>query len=177
MSNHSETLHAGRFVHLKRRQGWEYAERVNVPGIALIVAVTDAGELVLNEQFRIPVQRRVIELPAGLVGDQPDCAGEALAEGARRELLEETGFAADQMAYLSAGPPSAGITNEILTLFRATGLRRVAAGGGVDGEGIQVHLVPLDQVPAWLRQREAEGCLIDPKVFIGLYFAAAGQAD
>jgi ADP-ribose pyrophosphatase len=169
----SETLYAGRFVHLKRRQRWEYAERVGVPGIALIIAVTDAGELVLNEQYRIPVQRRVIELPAGLVGDQPESAGEALAEGARRELLEETGFAATTMTMLSAGPPSAGITNEILTLFQASGLRRVAAGGGVDGEGITAHLVPLPQVRDWLREREAEGCLVDPKVFIGLYFAGA----
>lgn len=164
-------LYEGRFIHLKQRDGWEYAERPNITGIVLVVPLTSTGELVLNEQYRLPVQQAVIELPAGLVGDTPGEADESLEDAARRELLEETGYAADRLEYLCAGPPSAGITNEILTLYLARDVERVASGGGVEDEQITVHTVPLDEVEAWLEQQVRDGKLVDPKVYAGLYFA------
>lgn len=158
----------GRFLRLVRADGWEWAERRRASGVVAIVAVTDAGELLLTDQVRRAVGARVIDLPAGLAGDEVD--GEALAIAAGRELTEEVGYAASAFTRLAAGPPSPGMSSEIVTLMRAHGLRRVDAGGGVAGEDIVVHAVPVAGVRAWLAQREALGALIDLKVWAGLAF-------
>lgn len=161
----------GRFLRLVSHNGWEYVERQQTSGIVVIVAVTRARKLLLIEQFRPPVGKRVIELPAGLAGDTQDFDGESLETAARRELLEETGYAAGSMTRLTAGPISAGLSTEILTFYRARGLRKVGDGGGDHSEDIQVHEVPLDDVDRWLGSREDADTIIDPKVYIGLYFA------
>ena len=164
-------LHAGRHLRLVERAGWEFVERPGIHGIVLVVAVTPEGRLLLVEQPREAVGAAVLELPAGLAGDAGSPAGEPLAQAARRELVEETGWDAAEMEPLTTGPPSAGVTSEIVTLFRARGLRRVGAGGGVEGERITVHEVPLDGVEGFAREREAAGVLVDPKVWAGLWFA------
>jgi ADP-ribose pyrophosphatase len=166
----------GKFLRVLQCGRWEYADRVGASGAVVIVAVTQDGKLVLTEQYRIPVGQRVIELPAGLAGDAPGNAAEALAEAARRELLEETGFAAAEMECLFCGPPSPGLASELVAFFRATGLRRVSAGGGVGHEEIAVHEVPLAAVEQWLQAKAANGVLVDTKVYAGLYFAAGRGA-
>ncbi|MCA9073346.1 MAG: NUDIX hydrolase [Planctomycetaceae bacterium] len=167
-----EVLFEGRHLQLVSRKGWEYADRPNVSGIVIIVAVTSENHLILVEQFRPPVNSRVIELPAGLAGDIAGSEDEELAEAARRELLEETGYAAETFTRLFAGPPSAGLSSEVLTFFRAEGLKKVDAGGGDDSEDIQIHEVPVDQVTDWLNDRvQGGGVCIDPKIYAGLYFA------
>jgi ADP-ribose pyrophosphatase len=166
-----EILAAGRFLRLARRGRWEYAERVHPRPAVVIVAVTPARELVLVEQFRVPMQSRVIELPAGLVGDVPGDDHPDSRIHARRELLEETGFRAKSMKRLFGGPVSAGFGTETVEFFLATGLNRVGSGGGVAGEQIDVHLVRLDEVEAWLKRRIRADRLADPKIFAGLYFA------
>jgi ADP-ribose pyrophosphatase len=167
----SEILAAGRFLRLVRRGTWEYAERVHPRPAVVIVAVTSAGELVLVEQFRVPLQARVIELPAGLVGDIPGDDHPDPRTHARRELLEETGFRAGRVKRLFGGPVSAGFGTETVEFFLATGLHQVGPGGGVEGEQIDVHLVPLNQVESWLKRRTRRDRLADPKIFAGLYFA------
>ena len=167
-----EVLGEGRFLRLVRRQGWEHVARRGVRDIVVIVAVTPTGELLLVEQLRPAVDARVIELPAGLVGDEPEHAGEPLVAAARRELLEETGWEAKAFERLSVGPPSAGVSTEIVTLLRARELVRRGDGGGTGAENITVHPVPVAAAEAWLRQREIEGLLIDPKVYAALWFAA-----
>ena len=126
-----EILAAGRFLRLARRGKWEYAERVHPRPAVVIVAVTSAGELVLVEQFRVPMQARVLELPAVLVGDVPGDDHPDSRTHARRELLEETGFWARGMKRLCGGPVSAGFGTETVEFFLATGLERVGRGGGV----------------------------------------------
>lgn len=150
--------------------GWEACERVKAAGVVTIVAVTRDNRLVLTEQFRPPVGRRVIEMPAGLAGDVAGEEHEALAEAARRELLEETGCSADAMEFLTAGPSSAGLTSEVITFFRAVGVRKTGPGGGDGSESIVLHEVPLAGIRGWLRDREADGLLVDPKVYAGLLF-------
>jgi ADP-ribose pyrophosphatase len=166
-----EVLGQGRFLRLVRRDGWEQVERIGVREIVVIVAVTPAGELLLVEQHRPPVGGSVLELPAGLVGDEDRHRDEPLEEAARRELREETGWEAARFERLSAGPPSAGLSTEVVTLLRAHELRRRGEGGGVEGERIRVHAVPLGEVAGWLAAREAAGVLVDPKVWAGLWFA------
>lgn len=164
-------LAEGRHLRFVSRDGWEFVDRPHVTGIAVLVAVTEEGRLLLVEQRRPAVSRSVIELPAGLCGDEADARGEPLEAAARRELLEETGYEAREVAPLTQGPPSAGVSSEVVTFFRARGLTRRAAGGGVASERIVVHEVPLAEADAWLSGREAEGAVVDPKVWAGLYFA------
>jgi ADP-ribose pyrophosphatase len=153
------------------RDGWSFVERPQATGVVAIVAVTDDGKLIFVEQPRLPMGRTVIELPAGLAGDEPGMAGEALAAAAQRELLEETGYASAGMELLGTCCTSPGMTNEVVAFFRARGLRKVAAGGGVAGEEIHVHEVPLGDAHAWLQGRAAGGTPIAVKVYAGLYWA------
>jgi ADP-ribose pyrophosphatase len=161
-------LHAARFLELVAIDRWEFVRRRNASAVVAIIATTPAGELLLVEQRRIPVGGAVIELPAGLVGDEQ--ADEQLATAAARELVEETGWEPAACTVLASGPSSAGLTSEISTLIRATGLRRVGPGGGVAGEAITVHAVPLATVPAWLAERTAAGVLIDHKIHAALWW-------
>lgn len=164
-------LGQGRFVRLIRHGHWEYADRIQARAAVMIIPVTDDGRLVLIEQHRVPLAAKVLELPAGLVGDIAGEEDEAPITAAHRELLEETGYEALRMELLMSGPPSAGMCSEIITFFLASGLTRVGPGGGDHLEDILVHEVPLTEVAAWLGSRANEGMLVDPKIYACLYFA------
>jgi len=168
----TETLYETRWLSLHRNGHWDFVRRPNSEACVGILAITPDDEVVLVEQFRIPVQRRVMEIPAGLVGDEEEHVGEDMAETAKRELLEETGFRAAAIHPLIVSPTSAGMTSEFVHIFLATGLTREHAGGGVGSEDIIVHLVPRARVGAWLREREAEGFAIDFKIHAALWLAA-----
>lgn len=154
---------------MHERDGWEYVSRTNPGGAVVILAVTSDGELLFVEQYRVPVQAPTIEFPAGLIGDKAAGAADTPISAAHRELVEETGYRADSIEVLTAGPSSAGMSSESVVMVRAHGLVKVGDGGGVDGEDITVHRVPLAAVDAWLQNKEAEGCLIDAKLYGGLY--------
>lgn len=171
-SQEAQVLHAGKFLSLKKKGHWEFADRVGVTDAAVIIAVTAEGCLLLTEQFRIPVNAPVIELPAGLAGDVPGEEDEPIQATAKRELMEETGYAADQFEVLLTGPTSAGLASELVTLVLATGLTKVGSGGGHGDENIIVHEVPLEGAAAWLNERIKAGVLVDPKVFSALYFTS-----
>lgn len=168
--NPNELIGAGKHLLLKRRNGWEYVERRQVSGIVGILAVTEDRKLLLVEQYRPALDKRVIEIPAGLAGDLEGTENEAFAEAARRELLEETGYEAREMEYLTEGPASAGLSTEVITFFRARNLRKVAVGGGDTSEKITVHEVPLDTLNTWLAEKRRRGCAVDYKVYTALYF-------
>jgi len=159
----------GAYLGIRERSGWEYATRTNATGVVVVLAVTPDREIVLVEQYRIPVGRDVIELPAGLVGDEdePDEPSERAAE---RELWEETGYRARRLVHLSRCPSSAGMSDEMLDFYLAEDAVREGAGGGDASEDIRVHAVPLDEVDAWLAQAQRGGKAYDPKVYTGLYW-------
>lgn len=168
-----QILGAGKYVRLVKEERWEYAERNLASGAVVIVAVTDADKLILIEQYRVPIHSRIIELPAGLVGDVAGESTDDWGEIARRELIEETGFDARKVVKLAEGPVSAGFSSELIAFYFAEGLTRVGSGGGVDHEEIKVHEVPLRRVGAWLKRRARDGYAIDQKIYAGLYFAAS----
>ncbi|HTL53766.1 MAG TPA: NUDIX hydrolase [Planctomycetota bacterium] len=170
-TNDATVIAAGKFLQLLSREGWEFVHRPNITGIVAVVAITDAREMILVEQYRIPVAKKVIEIPAGLAGDIEDEENESLETAAARELREEAGYTALKMEFLTQGPPSAGMSTEEISFFRARGLKKESHGGGDESEEITVHLVPLDTIDKWLKQREQQGCLVDPKVYTALYFA------
>lgn len=164
-----EVLFEGNYLQVIRRGRWEFAARTRATGVVGIVAVTTDRKLVLIEQFRLPVGRRVIELPAGLVGDEDDDS-EVPVAAAIRELEEETGYTAESMECLTVGPSSAGLTSEVVNLYLARGVRRIGEGGGTGGEEITVHEIPLDIVDGWLKGVRGERVLVDFKVYSALYF-------
>ena len=162
-----ETLYKGKFLNMVREGLWEFCERVNRTSAVMIFACTPEGKVLLVEEFRPPIGMQSLCFPAGLSGDEGPESDEIAA---RRELLEETGYEADEMRYLFTGPSSPGLTSETLSFYLATGLRKVAAGGGVDNENIIVHEAPLADIDAWLAAQMDAGKSIDPRINTGLYF-------
>ncbi|NNJ25218.1 hypothetical protein LzC2_12860 [Planctomycetes bacterium LzC2] len=161
-------LHGGRFLELRAKGTWEYAHRPNATTIVAVFAV-HKGHLICVEQERLPVGKSVLEVPAGLVGDTID--GDVPDDAARRELEEETGYRAETLELLTIGPPSAGLSDEVVHFFKATNLVRASAGGGVDGEEITVHRVPLECATAWIQGWSTTSeRLVDPKVWAALWF-------
>ena len=158
-----EIVWQGRFIAAKKQGKWEYVSRTRDVTAAVILAIHD-GQVILVEQHRVPVGGPCIELPAGLVGD--DQEGEAIEAAAARELEEETGYRAERVVSLGKFYASPGMSAEYFTLVRAEGLTKVGEGGGVEGENIIVHHVPLSDVPAFLEAKRAEGYEVDVKLLL-----------
>lgn len=167
MSENAETMWEGKYLRLVKRGRWEYAERTNAGSAVIVIAVTPEQKLLFVEQFRIPLGAPTIEMPAGLVGDLDE--DDTIEEAARRELLEETGWEAGEVTRLMVGPTSSGLSNELVAFVRATGLRRVHAGGGDETEDITVHEVPVADAPRWLAAKMAAGYAMDAKLWAGLW--------
>ncbi len=162
------TVYEGRYQRMVVRGSWEYSERTHAGGLAaIIIAVTPADEVLFVEQFRVPLQARTIEMPAGLVGDIT--AGESIEVSAVRELEEETGWTAEQAEVLMIGPTSSGASSERIAFVRATGLRKIGEGGGDATEDITVHHIPRTHAAAWLVEKMNEGFELDAKLWAGLW--------
>lgn len=139
---------------------WEALKRVGVNGIVVMVAVTPTRNVILEKQFRPPMGRDVIELPAGLVDP-----GESMEAAANRELIEETGWSAGNIEFLAEGPISTGASTEALRAYLCTELVHVGKNGGDDNEIIEVTEVPIQKVQDYLRAAQMSGTLVDLKVF------------
>jgi ADP-ribose pyrophosphatase len=160
-TNPIEVMWQGRFITAKREGQWEYVGRARGIHAAVILAVDD-GHVLLVDQYRVPLKARCLELPAGLVGDETE--GEASEIAAARELEEETGYRPAHIEIVGRFASSPGMVSETFTLVRAHGLTKVGPGGGVEGEGIVVHRVPLAEVPSYIAARRAEGFQMDVKL-------------
>ncbi len=170
MNQRPEIIADGKFLRFQRTGSWEYVSRRGVSGVVTIIAVTNDRKLLLVEQYRPPVEARVIELPAGLAGDGKN-RHETLEAAARRELLEETGYTASTMTYVGGGPASAGLTDELISIFLATGLNKTGPGAGDGSEQIVLHEVPIDGLIPWIEKRSGEGLMIDLKIYAAMHFA------
>jgi ADP-ribose pyrophosphatase len=154
----------GKYICVVRDGTWEFVERCGGVHAVVILAEHD-GKVVLIEQARVPLgNRKCIELPAGLVGDEdPDATVE---DTAVKELEEETGFTAKRIEAIGQFFSSPGMVAEGFTLVRAHGLRRIGDGGGNEHEEIEVHLVPRADIPAFIEAKRAEGVAIDVKLLL-----------
>ncbi|MDO7836038.1 NUDIX hydrolase [Sphingobium sp. HBC34] len=158
-----EVMWAGRFITARKRGKWEYVGRARGIHAAVILAIDDAHVL-LVDQYRVPLGRRCIELPAGLVGDETE--GEEASLAAARELEEETGYRPARLESLGQFFSSPGMVSESFTLFRAHDLERTGMGGGVAGEDIIVHRVPIATLPDRIAAWRAEGYAMDVKLLL-----------
>ncbi|MCC6478399.1 NUDIX hydrolase [Sphingorhabdus sp.] len=158
-----EIVWQGKFVTARRKGRWEYVSRSRGIKAAVILAVED-GHVLLVEQYRVPLGRNCIELPAGLIGDETE--GEDTLEAAGRELEEETGYRAAKLESLGEYYSSPGMVSESFTLVRASALTKVGAGGGTDGEDISVHRVALADLQGFLDAKRAEGAGVDVRLLM-----------
>jgi len=165
-----QTLYQGRWLTLRQRGRWEYAERNNPAGAVIILALTPEDKVLFVEQYRVAIRQYTIEMPAGLVGDLAGQAGESALLAAQRELEEETGYRCQRVEFIHRGPSSSGMSNEMIAFVRAWDLHKTGPGGGDATENIVVHEVPRHEAGSWLFARAAEGYSIDPKLFAGLWF-------
>ena len=163
MSEPAETVWEGRFIVVKKQGTWEYVARARGIQAAVILAI-DHGDVILVEQYRVPLGQRCLELPAGLVGDEE--LGESVETSAARELEEETGYRPDHVESLGFFHSSPGMVSEGFTRVRATGLTRVSDGGGVPGEDITVHRVPLADIADFVAAKRVAGIAIDVKLLL-----------
>lgn len=136
-------------------------EYIRHPGAAVMIALLEDGQLVLERQWRQPLSRVLIELPAGKLD-----AGEDPLACARRELEEETGYIAELWSELATVHPCVGYSDERLVFFLARGLRQGCARPD-HGEHLEVFSATLDQCLEWARQ----GVITDGKTLVGLFWA------
>ncbi len=158
-----EIVWQGKFVTAKRKGKWEFVSRSRGIKAAVILAVEE-GHVLLVEQYRVPLGRNCIELPAGLIGDETE--GEDPLEAAGRELEEETGYRATKLESLGEYYSSPGMVSESFTLVRASGLTKVGEGGGTDGEDITVHRVALNALHGFLDGKRSEGMGVDVRLLM-----------
>jgi ADP-ribose pyrophosphatase len=159
----SEQLYAGRVVQLRLDtvtlpDGRLKKREILVhPGAAAIVPVLH-DKLLLVEQYRTAIGRATLEIPAGTleVGESPEAC-------ARRELIEETGFTAAEWQKLTAYYPSPGYSSELIHVYRASGLEKIAA---VNAE-LPLHWLARSEVQNRIRTGEIQ----DSKTIIGVLLA------
>ena len=167
MSDEAEEIRwAGKFITARTRGKWEYVTRARGIRAAVIVAIDEEDHVLLVEQYRVPMQRLCLELPAGLIGDDDSAEGEDALDAAARELEEETGYRAERIESLGEFYSSPGMVSESFTLVRAHGLTKVGPGGGTDGEDITVHRVARAHLPQFVEMARARGLGIDVRLLM-----------
>lgn len=164
----SETVYQGRLLHARRDRvrlpnGQESTREYLVhPGAAVIVPVFDDGDILLERQHRYPLHRDFIELPAGKLDP-----GEAPLACAKRELVEETGYAARDWQYLTTLYPCIGYSDERLVFYLARGLEPVGHAPDQD-EFLELLRLPLREALDWVR----DGRIDEAKTVMGLLWLA-----
>ena len=169
----------GKFITAKTRGKWEYVTRARGIRAAVILAIgqNDEGgsDVLLVEQYRVPLGQNCLELPAGLIGDDDGGEDEDPLEAAKRELEEETGYRANSWRNLGEYFSSPGMISEGFTLLLATDLEQIGPGGGVAGENITVHRIAMADLPQMVDDFRKRGVGIDTRIAMLLmpHFLAA----
>ncbi|PKP92910.1 MAG: NUDIX hydrolase [Alphaproteobacteria bacterium HGW-Alphaproteobacteria-14] len=158
----------GRFITAKKRGRWEYVGRARGIRAAVIIALDDDADgtrhVILVSQYRVPLGRFCLEMPAGLIGDDAGGEGEDAPTAAARELEEETGYRAARLDVLGEFYSSPGMVSECFTLLRARDLTRVGEGGGTEGENITVHRIAMRDLSRFVAEWRRAGHAVDVRI-------------
>lgn len=163
----SETVFSGKLLDVRRDRvrlpdGQEATREYIVhPGAAMIIPMPDNDTIILERQYRYPMGRHFIELPAGEIDP-----GEDLLATAQRELIEECGYTAGRWRHLTTLHPCIGYAGERIELFLANTLTAVPRRLD-EGEFLEVLTVPLREAIDWIRQ----GRITEAKAITGLLWA------
>ncbi len=141
--------------------GTAVREYVEHPGAVAVIALTDSGELVMERQYRYPLGRDMMEIPAGKIDP-----GEDPLATAQRELKEETGYTAARWRHVATIHIAIAYSNERIEIYLAEGLKQEGAKLD-DEEFLEVFTLPLATALAWVR----EGKITDSKTVSGLFWA------
>lgn len=137
---------------------------VRHPGAVAVVPM-DGDEVILIEQYRSPLGKALIEIPAGKL----DVEGEPPEAAAHRELIEEVGVSADSLIELVTTATAPGFTDEEITIYLATELRSAAAAPtGVEESAALIHRLPIGTALDMID----DGRITDAKTIVGLHLAA-----
>lgn len=163
----SERIYEGAILNLRRDTvtaagGQAYREIIEHNGAVAVVPVTNEGKVVMVEQYRYPMGRVILEIPAGKIDN-----GETDPEGAAvRELKEETGYTAEKLTYLGKISPSVAYTEEIIHLYAATGLSPGETEFDVD-EALDIIEYDFNEI----YHMAASGKLVDAKTIAAIFMA------
>jgi len=163
----SRTVFSGKLLHVLEDAvrlpdgGTATREYIRHPGAAMVVALLDDETLLLERQYRYPLGRHFIELPAGKID-----AGESPLQTAQRELREECGYEAGAWRHLATLHPCIGYADERIELFLARDLVHVGHARD-EGEFLEVIPVKVRDALAWIR----EGAITEAKAVTGLLWA------
>ncbi len=137
-------------------------EYVVHPGAVVVIPILDSGKLLFERQFRYPLRRVFLEFPAGKIDP-----GEDIRTTGQRELLEETGYAANEWRHLGVMHPVIGYSNEKIEIFVARGLQRVSEQNLDQGEFLEMLTLDLDAAVEAVRNGE----ITDGKTIVALFWA------
>lgn len=165
----------GKFITARTRGKWEYVTRARGIRAAVILAIDEEDHVLLVEQFRVPLGKACLELPAGLIGDDDSSPDEDPTAAAARELEEETGYRADRIEVIGEFYSSPGMVSECFTLVRAHGLTKVSEGGGTDSEDITVHRVARAHLTQFVEMARSRGLGIDVRLLMLLAPGILGE--
>jgi len=167
-----EVVWPGKFITAKRRGRWEYVGRPRNIRAAAIIAIDEDADgtrhVIFVSQYRVPLGRFCLEIPAGLVGDIAGEEDEGVLAAAARELEEETGYRAGKLEVVGEFYSSPGMISECFTLLRATQLEKISEGGGEGDENILVHLIPADEIADFVAAWREAGHGVDVRVALFL---------
>ncbi|MFP3720180.1 NUDIX hydrolase [Niallia circulans] len=137
-------------------------ELVKHPGAVAVIAITDDNKLVMVEQYRKPLEKVIVEIPAGKLEK-----GEEPALCARRELEEETGYECESLELVSSFYTSPGFADEIIHVYVAKGLKQKENAAGLDeDEFVNVLEISLEEALEFIKEKR----IFDAKTIFGVQY-------
>lgn len=166
--NKDELVYDGKYIQTVRRhftdrngveRTWDMVKRNTFGRIVAIAAITDKNEIIMEKIYRIPCEKYIYELPAGLM-DKP---GESEIEAITRELLEETGYKAEKVELLSNGPFNTGLVKDEMAIYLGLEAKKAQEPELEAAEDIEVFTVPLANLFKFISENQKDGS-VDLKI-------------
>lgn len=165
MKSQHNFIYQGRIIRLEKvrvrlpNKKWADLDIVSHPGASAIVPVMEDGSFILIRQYRYAAGGYIYEIPAGTLNK-----GESPLQCAKRELIEETGFAAKTFKKMMSLRTTPGFTNEVIHIYLATGLSKARIKHDFD-EVMDVEIIPKVKLIKMINNND----IVDAKSLVGLY--------